>query len=149
MAIISCPQCGSKNRVDEKRAGQRQPVCGKCGAKLPVEGAEAMANGHPVVVTDANFEQVTSQAKPVLVDFWAEWCPPCRMIAPALEELAREADGRYVIAKLNVDENQETAGRFHIEGIPTLLIFKSGQLVDRLVGLQPKDSIQQHLLAKL
>src|SRR5215469_12226480 len=116
MAIVNCPKCGSKNRVNEKQAGERQPVCGKCGTKLPVpaEGAEAAANGHPVVVTDANFEQVIAQAKPVLVDFWAEWCPPCRMIAPALEELAKESGGRYVIGKLNVDENQETAGRFHI-----------------------------------
>jgi thioredoxin len=147
MAIVTCPDCGTKNRIDERRAGQLQPVCGKCGAKLPA--ATQTADGHPIEVTDANFDEVIAQSKPVLVDFWADWCPPCKLIAPALEELAREAGGRYVIGKLNVDENQQTAGRFHIEGIPTLLIFKSGQLVDRLVGLQPKSSIMQHLLAKL
>ncbi|HSZ57007.1 MAG TPA: thioredoxin [Tepidisphaeraceae bacterium] len=147
MAIVTCPNCGTKNRIDENRAGQLQPVCGKCGTKLPVPSESA--DGHPLVVTDANFDQVVAQAKPVLVDFWAEWCGPCHMIAPALEDVARESGGRYVVAKLNVDENQQTAGRYRIEGIPTLLIFKSGQVVDRLVGLQPKQSIMQHLLAKL
>ena len=147
MAIVTCPNCGTKNRIDENRAGQLQPVCGKCGTKLAAPSESA--DGHPVVVTDANFDQVVAQPKPVLVDFWAEWCGPCHMIAPALEEIARESGGRYVIAKLNVDENQQTAGRYRIEGIPTLLIFKSGQVVDRLVGLQPKQSIMQHLLAKL
>jgi thioredoxin len=147
MAVVTCPNCGAKNRIDEKRAGELQPVCGKCGTKL-LDATES-ADGHPIEVTDANFEQVVAQPKPVLVDFWADWCPPCKLIAPALEELAKEAGGRYVIAKLNVDENQQIAGRFHIEGIPTLLIFKSGQLVDRMVGLQPKQAIMQHLLSKL
>lgn len=144
--IVTCPNCGAKNRVDE-RGSNLQPVCGKCGVKLP--GQSAAGDGHPLTVTDANFEQVISDARPVLVDFWATWCPPCRAIAPVLEQLAGEANGRYVIAKLDVDENQQTAGRFHIEGIPTLLIFKSGQLVDRLVGAHPKQTISQHLQAQL
>jgi thioredoxin len=147
MAIVVCPKCGSKNRVDENRANQLQPVCGKCGEKLPAPTSGG--NGHPVVVTDATFDQFIADARPTVVDFWAPWCGPCRMIAPTLEELARESNGRYVIAKLNVDENPQTAGKFHIEGIPTLLIFKSGQVVDRLVGLQPKQAIVQHLLSKL
>ena len=146
MAIITCPNCGTKNRVDEARADQLQPVCGKCGEKLPISGG---GDGHPVTVTDADFEKVIANERPVLVDFWAQWCPPCRAIAPVLEQLAGEAAGRYVIAKLNVDENQETAGRFQIDGIPTMLIFKAGKLVDRLVGAHPKPTIVQHLQAQL
>ncbi|HEY8750175.1 MAG TPA: thioredoxin, partial [Tepidisphaeraceae bacterium] len=84
-----------------------------------------------------------------LVDFWAVWCPPCRAIAPVLEQLSSESGGKYVIGKLNVDENQQSASKFHIEGIPTLLIFKSGKLVDRLVGAHPKQTISQHLQAQL
>ena len=142
MSITTCPNCGAKNRVDE-RANQLQPVCGKCGARLPT----AAGNGHPIPVTDETFTKVIADERPVLVDFWAEWCPPCRAIAPVLDQLAAESGGRYVVAKLNVDENQRTAGQFHIEGIPTLLIFKKGQLVDRLVGAHPKQSIVQHLQA--
>ena len=144
--IITCPNCGTKKKVDEARAGQLQPVCGKCGQKLDVP---AGADGHPVTVTDATFEQIIASERPVLVDFWAPWCPPCRAIAPTLEQIAAEGAGRYVVGKLNVDENQETAGRYHIEGIPTLLIFKSGKLVDRLVGAHPKQTIVQHLQAQL
>src|SRR5690242_3912933 len=146
MPIIACPNCGSKNRVDESRAQSTQPVCGKCGQKLP---ASAAADGHPITVTDSNFESVIADARPVLVDFWADWCPPCRMIAPILDQLSSQSEGKCVIGKLNVDENQQTAARFHVEGIPTLLIFKSGQLVDRLVGAHPKNTIVQHLQAQL
>jgi thioredoxin 2 len=146
MSIITCPMCGAKNRVDESRAVGTQPVCGKCGEKLSVGSAE---DGHPVTVTDSNFESVIADSRPVLVDFWAQWCPPCRAIAPVLEQLSAESGGKYVIGKLNVDENQNTAARFHVEGIPTLLIFKSGQLMDRLVGAHPKHTIVQHLQAQL
>lgn len=148
MAIVTCPNCGTKNRVDE-RSDRAQPVCGKCGAKLPVPAASSgmASDGHPVTVTDATFEQFIAAPKPVLVDFWATWCPPCRAIAPTLEQLAAESNGRYVIGKLDVDENQQTAARFRIEGIPTLLIFKGGKLVDRLVGAQPKQAIAQRLAA--
>jgi thioredoxin len=147
MAIITCPNCGTKNRVDERAASERQPVCGKCGAKLPVPAEATASDGHPATVTDATFEQFIASAKPALVDFWATWCPPCRAIAPALEQLAAEANGRYAIGKLDVDQNQQTAARFHIEGIPTLLIFKAGKLVDRLVGAHPKQAIAQRLQA--
>jgi thioredoxin len=83
----------------------------------------------------------------VLVDFWAPWCGPCRAIAPVLEQIAAESGGRYVVGKLNVDENPRTSGQFHVDGIPTLLIFKAGKLVDRLVGAHPKQTIVQHLHA--
>jgi thioredoxin len=153
MSIITCSHCGTKNRIDEKRAEATQPVCGKCGQKLPAAGGTgagaADGDEHPVTVTDANFESIVADSRPVLVDFWAQWCPPCRAIAPVLEQLSSEAGGKYVIGKLNVDENQQTASKFHVEGIPTLLIFKSGQLVDRLVGAHPRNTIVQHLQAQL
>lgn len=147
MAIVTCPNCGTKNRVDERTAIEKQPVCGKCGAKLPMPAEATASDGHPETVTDANFDQFIASPKPALVDFWATWCPPCRAIAPALEQLAAESKGRYLVGKLDVDQNQKTAAKFQIEGIPTLLIFKNGKLVDRLVGAHPKQTIAQRLQA--
>lgn len=100
----------------------------------------------PITLDDATFEQTIRTSRvPVLVDFWAEWCGPCRMIAPAVATLAREFAGRALIAKLNVDENPRTASRFGIMSIPTLLIFRDGQLVDQIVGLQPVHVLRQRL----
>ncbi len=105
----------------------------------------AGATGSPVTLTDANFAQMVSGSKPVLVDFWAEWCGPCRMVAPSVEQLAREYAGRAVVGKLNVDENPQTAGRYNIMSIPSLLIFKNGAVVDQIVGAQPLDALRQRL----
>lgn len=154
MAIQACPKCGARNRVDENAASVSQPVCGKCGEKLPPLAASGAAatNGKPQVVTDATFasEVVSaSSSLPVLVDCWAPWCGPCRMIAPVLEQLAAESRGRYKIAKLNVDENPQTSGQFHIRSIPTMLIFKNGQVVDTIVGAVPKQTIAARLAAHL
>ena len=97
-------------------------------------------------VTDASFEEdVLKSDKPVLLDFWAEWCGPCKMIGPILEELAGEYGDKIQIAKMNVDENPATPGKFRIRGIPTLLLFKNGQLVDQLVGAHPKAAISELL----
>src|SRR2546428_12563936 len=152
MAIQTCPQCGAKNRVDERTSTVMQPVCGKCGAKLPVPTSGAAADGKPQAVTDATFANdvvAASSSLPVLVDAWAEWCGPCRMIAPVLDQLAAESGGRYKIAKLNVDENPRTASQFNIRSIPTMLIFKNGELVDQIVGAQPKQAIAARLSAQL
>ena len=144
MSIVACPACGAKNRVDDQ-AVDRRPVCGKCGTRLPVPG-QADPN-KPLTVTDESFARDVLEAgsTPVLLDCWAEWCGPCRMIAPALEQLAAESDGQYRIAKLNVDENPGIARQFRIDSIPTMLLFKSGQLVDRIVGLQPKAALAAKL----
>ncbi|MBA2340281.1 MAG: thioredoxin, partial [Pyrinomonadaceae bacterium] len=105
----------------------------------------------PLTVTDASFagDVLNAGARPVLLDCWAEWCGPCRMIAPVLDQLAAESGGRYTIAKLNVDENPRTAAQFGIQSIPTMLIFKNGQLVDRIIGAQPKQAIAARLAAHI
>jgi thioredoxin 1 len=99
-----------------------------------------MASDKLITLTDSNFDQEIKDGV-VLVDFWAEWCGPCRRIAPIVEELAGQYDGRATVGKLNVDENPNVPGRFMIRGIPTLLLFKNGQLADTLVGLAPKEDI--------
>ncbi len=104
----------------------------------------------PITITDDNFEQeVTKSDKPVLIDFWAAWCGPCRMIAPIVEELAVEYDGKIKIGKLDVDENQQTAIKFGVRSIPTILIFNNGTLKDTIIGAVPKAQIVQRLSSSM
>jgi thioredoxin len=105
----------------------------------------ADGGGGVMVLTDANFITSLAGPGPLLVDCWAAWCGPCRMIAPVIEQLAAEAGGRYRVGKLNVDENPAVAGQFQIQSIPTLLIFKDAKLVDSIVGLAPKAAIAAKL----
>ncbi len=95
----------------------------------------------PVVVTDSTVDSAASQYPIFILDCWAEWCGPCRMVAPVLEEMAREMKGKAVFGKLNVDENMQTANKYRISAIPTLLIFKNGKLVDKQVGALPKATL--------
>jgi thioredoxin 1 len=106
--------------------------------------------GKALAVTDATFEsEVLKSDKPVLVDFWAEWCGPCRMIAPIVEEMAGEYDGKAKITKLDVDTNPQVSMKFGIRSIPTLLIFKNGQVVDQIIGAVPKTHLKKQLDAQL
>jgi thioredoxin 2 len=130
------------NRVPrDKLALGLAPRCGRCKRPLPEVAATS-----PVTVTDATFaNEVERSPLPVLVDAWAAWCGPCRMIAPAIDELAVELAGRVRVAKLNVDENPATASRFDLRSIPTLLVIAEGREVDRIVGAQPKQAIRARL----
>ena len=138
--VIKCPSCGAINRVPaEKRHEGLEPVCGRC--KTPLS-----ASAHPVIVTDANFaEEVERSPLPVLLDMWAPWCGPCRIIAPVVEQLAAELAGRLKVCKLNTDENPVTGSRFNVRSIPTLLVLKDGREIDRLVGAMPKQEILRRL----
>lgn len=100
-------------------------------------------------ITDQNFEEIINTDKPVLVDFWAEWCGPCKMIGPLVEELAAEYEGKAVIGKVDVDTNPEVSAKFGIRSIPTLLVFKGGEVVDKQIGAVPKSALSAKLDAQL
>jgi thioredoxin 1 len=136
------------------RGGVRPPVPSGPAEPLsepaPAAPTESpKTGGKPITLTDANFDTVIQGDLPVLVDFWAPWCGPCRMIAPTVEALAKEFDGKLVVGKLNVDENPRTASRYGIMSIPTLMIFRKGKAVDSIVGAVPAAMLRQRLLPHL
>jgi thioredoxin 2 len=143
--IIRCLSCGAKNRIPENRLNEK-PRCGKCGAYLVVTTDQ----GRPIDVNDLTFDkEVLSTPGAVLVDCWAPWCAPCRLVAPILDEMAAKYAGGVRVAKLNVDESQVVASRYNIRSIPTMLFFKDGKLVNSLVGALPKETIEQNINAIL
>ena len=131
--LIACAACGATNRVPAARLSE-DPSCGRCGA--------ALLPGEPVELTDANFEQVaTRTGLPLVVDFWAPWCGPCRAMAPAFEQAAAQLKGRAVLAKVNSDENPGLAARYGIRSIPTLVRLEGGREVNRVSGALPAGQI--------
>jgi thioredoxin 2 len=137
--LIRCSVCGATNRVAGGLPDGKKAVCGRCKTPLTMPTA-------PITVTDATFAaEVERSSLPVLVDMWAPWCGPCRTIAPMIDELATELAGRVRFAKMNVDDNPATSARFAVRSIPTLLVFKDGREVDRIVGVQPRAEIAARL----
>ena len=125
--------------------GQPLPANGKHSASAAQSATVRDTTAAPLTLTDASFDQVINGKLPVLVDFWAEWCGPCKMVAPSVVQLAQEFAGRAVVAKLNVDENQNTARRYNIMSIPALYIFKEGRVVDQIIGAQPLPVLRDRL----
>lgn len=139
--IVTCPNCATKNRVRASASGV--PRCSVCQTLLPW-----------VVEADADtFDEETTASVPVLVDFWAPWCGPCRMVSPLVESLGKENAGRLKVVKLNVDEAPAISARFGVQGIPLLVLIRDGSEVDRLVGAAPlaklKAWLEPHLAARV
>lgn len=136
-AAVPCSACGRVNRVDLDRVNER-PTCGACGGALKLDA--------PTPAGDANLEQVVREASvPVIVDFYADWCAPCRMMAPAFADLAAQRAGQALVLKVDTDRNPTMAIRYAIRGIPTVIVFRDGQEVARQVGAVPLGRLEQLL----
>jgi thioredoxin 2 len=136
-ATVACPFCGTLNRVDVTRLEQH-PKCGNCGRPILLD--------RPVAVSDDNFAKVTSDTTvPVLVDFYADWCGPCKMMAPLLDDVAHRRAGQMLVLKLDTDRNPVTQQRFGVRGIPTLIVFRDGKEVARRVGAVPPNELDAFL----
>jgi len=134
---IPCPSCGRLNRIDASRAANG-PKCGACGTSLALD--------QPMHLTDSTFDRVIGGTDvPVLVDFYADWCGPCKMMAPSVERLAHETVGSALIAKLDTDASPRTSQRFQIRGIPTSIVFRSGSEATRQTGAVPYETLKRML----
>jgi len=141
--IVQCKNCGTKNRVPRSRIHDR-PICGKCRMHLPA----LTFTQSPVIVSDQTFQgEVLNYPGTVLLDCWAPWCGPCKMVAPILDQLAKSYAGQAKIAKLNVDQNPQISSRYKVLSIPTMLFFRKGQLVKTLTGAHPQPEIERQLRA--
>ncbi|WP_019586153.1 thioredoxin [Deinococcus apachensis] len=132
--VAVCVNCGAKNRLGAPPAGQ-VPVCGRCGHALP----------WLLSASDATFNAEVTASVPVLVDFWADWCGPCRVVAPVLEDLAREHAGKLKVVKLDVDRNPDAPGRYGVRSIPTLILFEKGRPAETWVGALPRGTLDAQL----
>jgi len=131
---IRCQFCEAWNRIDASRAADR-PKCGKCGKPMLLD--------RPVALNDETFARTIAESEvPVMVDFYADWCGPCKMMAPFIDEIAREKQGQVLVAKLDTDRSQRTAAGFNIRGIPTTIVFKGGKEAARETGAMPKKGIE-------
>jgi thioredoxin 2 len=137
-SVVICMQCGARNRLNLPQQDQ-VPVCGKCKSPLP----------WIITGTDISFRKELETSIPVLVDFWAEWCAPCRRTAPILEEIARDKAGQIKVVKINVDQNSATAGLFSILSIPTMMLFKNGSPVETIVGAMSKEALLERITPHL
>jgi len=136
-ATVACPFCGTLNRVNMDRVADR-PKCGDCGRPIWLD--------RPLPVSDASFDNViTGTTVPVLVDFYADWCGPCKMMAPLLDDAAHRRAGQLLVLKLDTDKSPATGQRFGVRGIPTLIVFRSGQEVARRVGAVPPAELETFL----
>jgi thioredoxin 2 len=136
-ATVACPFCDTLNRVDLGRIDQR-PKCGQCGRPILLD--------RPIRLGDNDFERIVQDADvPVLVDFYADWCAPCKVMAPMLDDIARTRAGHVLVGKLDTDRNPTMAVRFAIRGIPTLILFRDGKEAGRLVGAQPRARLDELL----
>jgi thioredoxin 2 len=133
-SVISCSQCGAQNRINTPQQNQ-VPICGKCKNPLP----------WILAGTDISFRKELETATPVLVDFWASWCAPCRMTAPVLEEIAKDKAGQIKVLKIDVDQNPATSRQFNILSIPTLILFKNGEQVETIVGAMSKTALLERI----
>jgi thioredoxin 2 len=138
-AVLPCTTCGKLNRVDLSRA-DAQPKCGSCRVPLVLDA--------PVVLTDANFDTVVANSSvPVMVDFYADWCGPCKMMAPVFAQFAKQQRGQAIVAKVDTDRNPEVASRFAIRSIPTIALLKDGKEVARQVGAVPMGQLEQMVIS--
>jgi len=136
--IRTCRKCGTRNRVPARHLAD-QGKCGSCKSPLP-------ALDEPVSVGQAEFDEITKNARvPVLVDFWASWCDPCRMAAPDVEAIAREMSGRSIVLKVDTEEHPELAARFRVQSIPNFLVLRDGNVVMQQAGVAPRTVMRQWL----
>lgn len=132
-SVIPCPSCGAKNRIPVAAKGK--PRCGKCKADLP----------WLVSADDSNLDSALKTSALVVLDLWAPWCGPCRMVAPVLEQISREYAGKVKVVKVNVDDCPRASQRFQAQSIPTLVLLRDGKSVERIIGAQPKAVLTQHI----
>jgi thioredoxin 2 len=143
--IVICPKCGAKNRIP-RSSTDKKAFCGKC--HVPLDAASPQI--HLTSASDANFSnEVLNYPGAVLVDFWAPWCGPCRTVSPILDNIAMKYADRLKVVKVNVDENPITVSRYGIRSIPSLVLFKKGNAIKNIIGAQPQEVLERHLVEVL